>query len=87
MAEAIIQQIGSVKGFFAKPSAAVLELTAELRVGDRIYIRGHTTDFQQAVDSMQYLHQAIEHAAPGQIIGVRVQQPCRKHDLVYKLSA
>jgi len=87
MAEAIIRTIGSIKGFFAKPSVAVIELCGGVRIGDRIYVRGHTTDFQQIIGSMQYLRNSVAEAAPGQIIGIRVQQRCRKHDLVYKLSA
>ena len=87
MAETTIRPIGSVKGFFAKPSAAVIELTEELRVSDRIYIRGHTTDFQQLVESIQFEHQSIDKAEPGQIVGVVVRQRCRKRDLVYKLTA
>ena len=87
MAEARMEQIGNVAGFFAHVGATVVELTASLRVGDRIYIKGHTTDFQQAVTSMQVDRQDVQEAAAGQSVGLKVDQRCRQHDVVYKLVA
>lgn len=85
MAEPQMEPIGSVEGFFAHVGAAVVRLTAPLRVGDRIYIKGHTTDFQQVVTSMQLEHQAVGEMSAGQSAGVKLEQRCRKHDVVYKL--
>ena len=45
--------IGEVSDFFAHPVVAGIELTAALRVGDKIHIKGHTTDFEMTVDSIQ----------------------------------
>ncbi len=87
MAEPRMEEIGKVAGFFAHVGAAIIELTAPLRVGDRIYIKGHTTDFQQVVESMQFEHQPAQEASAGQSMGVKVEQRCRKHDVVYKLVA
>ena len=85
MAEPQMEVIGAVDGFFAKPSVAIVKLTAPLRVGDRIYVKGHTTDFQQAVESMQVDHAAVPEAQAGQSVGVKVANRCRQHDVVYKL--
>lgn len=87
MAEARMEQIGKVAGFFSHVGAAVVELTASLRVGDRIYLKGHTTDFQQVVASMQVDRQDVQEAAAGQSVGLKVDQRCRQHDVVYKLVA
>lgn len=87
MAEEAMVEIARIGGFFAQPSVAVLELTAPLALGDSIYIKGHTTDFQQRVESMQVDHQPVSAAQPGQSVGLKVAQRCRKHDLVYKLQA
>ena len=45
--------IGEVSDFFAHPVVAGIELTAALRVGDKIHIKGHTTDLEMTVDSIQ----------------------------------
>jgi len=78
--------VGKVTHYFTKISVAVVELTDELKIGDRISIEGHTTNFQQTVTSMQIEHQNVEKAGPGQSIGLKVEQRVREGDLVYKLS-
>ena len=87
MPEPKLELLGKVTGFFAKPSVAIVELTAPLRVGESIYIKGHTTDFQQAVESMQLDHQPVPAATAGQSVGLKVTARCRQHDLVYKLAS
>ena len=85
MTEPRMEAVGRVEGFFVHPSVAVIELTAPVKVGDTIYIKGHTTDFQQVVDSMQMDSAPVTEAGAGQTIGFKVTSRCRKHDVVYKL--
>lgn len=87
MAEPRMEAVGRVDGFFAHPVVAIIQLTAPLRVGETISIKGHTTDFQQVVDSMQVDRQPVQDAQAGQSVGVKVKDRCRKHDVVYKLVA
>ena len=87
MTEPRMEAVGRVEGFFVHPSVAVIELTAPVKVGDRIYIKGHTTDFQQVVESMQVDRTAVGEAHAGQSVGLKTKDRCRKHDLVYKLQA
>ncbi|MEO0101791.1 MAG: translation elongation factor-like protein, partial [candidate division WOR-3 bacterium] len=56
-----------------------------LSVGDTIHIKGHTTDFQQSVTSMQIEHQQIQTAKKGEVIGLKVEQKCHEKDIVYKV--
>lgn len=81
-----METVGRVDGFFAHPVVAMIELSAPLRVGETIYIKGHTTDFQQVVESMQVDRQPIQEAQAGQSVGVKVKDRCRKGDVVYKLT-
>ncbi|MBF8265831.1 MAG: Translation elongation factor-like protein, partial [Dehalococcoidia bacterium] len=37
-------EIGTVNDFFARPVVAGIILTAPLKAGDKIHIKGHTTD-------------------------------------------
>lgn len=84
MSEENVVEVGRVTHFFAKISVAVVELTAPLAVGDYIVIKGPTTDFEQAVESMQIEHENIERAEAGQSIGLEVVQRAREKDIVYK---
>ena len=85
MPEPTMEEIGKIALFFAKPSAAIVELNAPLRIGETIYVKGHTSDFQQLVESMQVDHQSVQEASAGQSVGIKVKDRCRKHDVVYKL--
>lgn len=84
MNEENIVEVGRVTHFFSKISVAVIELTAPLAVGDRIAIKGPTTDFEQVVESMQIEHQNVQRAEAGQSIGLKVAQRVRERDMVYK---
>ncbi len=46
-------EIGKVTDFFAKPVVAGIELSGALKVGDRIHVKGSTTDMEVAVESKQ----------------------------------
>ena len=78
-------QVGKVKHYFPKINVAVVEVTGgSIKVGDEIRIKGHTTDFKQKVSSMQIEHDKVEVAEPGMSIGMKVSEPVREHDIVYK---
>jgi len=77
-------QIGNVTNFYSKISVAVVQLTAPVNVGDKILIKGDTTNFEQAIESMQIEHQNIPRAEAGQSIGLKVNDRVRPGDIVYK---
>ena len=78
-------QVGKVTHYFSKISVAVIEVTdGSIKVGDEIHIKGHTSDFKQKVHSMQIEHEKVELAEPGQSIGMKMNEPVRANDLVYK---
>ncbi len=79
------KEIGRVEDYFAQIGVAGIDLTGPLNVGDRIRIQGHTTDFEQAVQSIQIEHSSVEAAKKGDKIGVKVKERCRGGDRVYVL--
>ena len=78
--------IGKVSDFFAHPVVAGIELTAPLKVGDKIRIKGHTTDLELTVDSMQVDNANVTEAKKGDSIGVKMPERVRKGDTVYKIT-
>lgn len=56
-----------------------------MSVGDKIRIKGATSDFEQSVDSMQIEHEKMEKADAGQSIGLKTKEPVREQDTVYKI--
>ena len=81
------EEIGKITHYFSKINVGVLELSkGVLRIGDTIHIKGHTTDFYQKVDSMQVEHVPVESAKPGEPVGLKVENPIRDNDLVFKVT-
>ena len=81
------EEIGRVTHYFSRIGVAAIDIKqGELRVGDTIHIKGHTTDFYQKIDSMQIEHQPVEKAGPGQSVGIKVSEQVRENDIVYKVS-
>jgi translation elongation factor EF-1alpha len=79
-------EIGNVTDFFAKPVVAGIELSGALRVGDKIHIKGSTTDMELTVESMQIERVNITEANPGDLVGIRVLDRVRRGDKVYKVT-
>lgn len=78
--------IGKVVDYYGKIGVAAIELTGNLKVGDKIHIKGHTTDFEQTVDSIQIDRQGVPEAKAGDSIGIKVKEYCRGKDSVYKVT-
>ena len=78
--------VGKVTDFFAKPVVAGIVLTTVLKQGDKIHIKGHTTDLELTVDSMQINNVDVEQAKAGDLIGVKVSERVRRGDTVYKVT-
>lgn len=80
------EAVGKVSRFFAKPLVAAITLSAPLKAGDRIHIKGNTTDITVTVTSMQIEHQQVEQAEAGQQVGIKVPDRARAGDIVYRVS-
>ena len=81
-----LQEVGRVSHFFTKISVAVIELTATVSVGDRILIKGPTTNLEQTIDSMEIEHEKVQKAGADQSIGLKVKERVRETDVVYKIA-
>ena len=83
--EASMEKIGEVTHYFQHVNAAAVKmLKTGLKVGDKIYIKGHTSDFKEVVESMQLDHVPITEGKKGDEIGLLVKSRVRIGDGVYK---
>ena len=78
------EKIGEVTHYFDKIQVAIIKLSAPLKVGDKIKIKGATTDFDENVDSIQLDHESLEEAKDGQEVCIKVTKKTREGDEVLK---
>ena len=78
--------VGQVSDFFSRPVVAGIDLRGSVKVGDRIKIKGHTTDLEFAVESMQINNAFVQEAQAGDSVGIKVPDRVRRGDAVYKVS-
>lgn len=79
-------EVGKVSTFFARPVVAGIDLTAPLKIGDKVHIKGHTTDVEVTVESMQIHNVNVQEAKVGDSIGIKVPDRVRPGDHVYKVT-
>ena len=78
------KEIGQITHYFGHISVGIIGLSDSLKVGDTIHIKGHSSDFTQAVESMQIEHASVSEAKSGDLVGIKVAEKVHPHDKVYK---
>jgi len=82
------QRVGYVTHYYGHPSVATLRLEAgTLCVGDVVHIRGHTTDFNQKVESLEVNHAPVTEVGPNDDFGLKVVEHVRVRDIVFKVRS
>ncbi|MBU4284697.1 translation elongation factor-like protein [Patescibacteria group bacterium] len=79
------QLVGKIIHYYDKINVGIIEVSKALKKGDKIHIKGNTTDFEEDVKSMQVEHEQIDKAKKGDVIGMAVKEKVREGDLVYKV--
>jgi len=79
-------EVGHITDFFAKPVVAGIELSSPLKTGDKIHIKGNTTDMELIVESMQIDRVDIAEGKLGDLVGIKVTDRVRQGDKVYKVT-
>lgn len=77
--------IGKISHYYNNIGVGIIELTDKLAKGEKIHIKGSSTDFEQAVDSIQVEHEEIEAAKTGDAVGLKVVQKVKEGDEVYRV--
>ena len=80
------EQVGNVSSFFAKPVVAGIDVSAPVNSGERLHIKGHTTDIEFTVESMQINNATVQEGKSGDAIGIKVPDRVREGDKVYKVT-
>jgi hypothetical protein len=78
-------EIGKVIHYYNHLGVAVLTLEEGLKLGDKIHIFGHATDFTQRVTSMEVDHHTVLWVKPGDNMAIKVIQPVHVNDIVFRI--
>jgi translation initiation factor IF-2 len=79
--------VGRITHYFDKIGVAVIQLSGDLKKGDKLAIEGKSEPFEQVVTSMQIEREEIPSAAAGQAIGMKMDKPVKEGDVVYLVTA
>ncbi|MCX6749513.1 MAG: EF-Tu/IF-2/RF-3 family GTPase [Candidatus Pacearchaeota archaeon] len=77
------KEIGKVSSYFSHVEVAAIKLSGILKVGDTVHIKGHTTDFEVKVNSIQIERAEVKTAKKGDHIGIKVPDKVRPSDVVF----
>lgn len=80
------KEIGKIIHYFGHVNVGIVKLSDALKIGDKIHIKGHTTDFTEDISSMQIEHADVTEAGPGDEVGIKVLQKVHEHDKVYRVE-
>jgi hypothetical protein len=84
--ESEYSKVGRIEHFYSKAGVAIVDVTATIRKGDRIVIRGSTTNISQVIDSMEVEHAQVVEAKAGHKVGLKVSARVRENDIIYKVA-
>ena len=77
------KEIGTVSSYFSHVGVAAIKLSGKLKIGDKVHIKGHTTDFEIDIESIQIDRKDIKKGKKGDHIGIKVPEKVRPNDKVF----
>jgi len=78
--------LGKIVHYYSKLGVGIIELADTIKVNDKIKIKGHVTNIDQIVDSIQINHEDVEEAKKADVIGIKVSDHVREGDKVYAVK-
>lgn len=80
------KEIGTVSSYFSHVGVAAIKLSGALKVGQKIKIKGHTTDLETDVSEIQIERKPVDKAKAGDHIGIKVPDKVRPNDKVFLIE-
>lgn len=77
------KEIGTVSSYFSHVGVAAIKLSGKLKVGQKVHVKGNTTDFEVDVEEIQIEREPVKEAKKGDHIGIKVADKVRPNDKVF----
>ena len=81
-----VKPIGTVTHYYGGIGVAIVKFSKAVAQGTKVNFSGATTNFTQALDSMQFDHKDIASAPKGKEVGIKVEQKVREGDELYEIA-
>ena len=78
--------IGQITHYFNKAGVIVVNLKSKIAVGDMIKVERGESEFKQEIGSMQIEHESVDKAKDGDEVAIKVKEPAKEGDYVYKVE-
>lgn len=79
------KEIGEVTHYYSHLEVAIVKFNRKVKVGETVHFKGHTSDFTETVNSIQFDHKDIDEAKSGQEVGIKVSEKVRQGDKVFEV--
>ncbi|MFA4953045.1 MAG: translation elongation factor-like protein [Candidatus Pacearchaeota archaeon] len=80
------KEIGVVSSYFSQVGVAAIKLSDSLKVGEKVHIKGNTTDFEIKIGEIQIERKPVKQAKKGDHIGIKVPDKVRPNDKVFLIK-
>lgn len=79
-----MKKVGEVTHYFGKPQVAVLNISGEIKVGDKIkFVKNGEDLFEQEISSLEIDHEKVEKAGKGSDVALKVDDKVHEGNEVY----
>ncbi len=78
--------IGEITHYFSHLGVGIFKFNRAVKVGEKVHIKGATSDFTQTISSMQFDHKEIKAAKKGQQVGIKIDEKVREGDKVFEVA-
>ncbi|HEY4520436.1 MAG TPA: translation elongation factor-like protein [Candidatus Paceibacterota bacterium] len=77
------KEIGKVIHWYDKAGVAVVKLSGNLKVGDKIKVKKGDAEFEDSVESIQVDHEAVNSGKKGNEVAIKLSQKTKEGALIY----
>jgi len=79
-------EVGKVSHWYDKLGVAVVKLTGNLKVGDRIKVVTGGEEFEDSVPSMQVDHKEVQSGKAGDEVAIKLSQKAKEGSVIHSVE-
>lgn len=80
-----MDEVGKVTHYYGKIGVAIVKLSGNLKVGDKIKVEGNRTEFEQTVQSMEVDRAPVDTAKSGDVVGIKLVERVNEGATVWRM--